>query len=146
MYQRLVQPLLEGTEPRLVTRLGSGFVVMAPYQFSPGYCLLIAYPFAARLNDLEGPSRSRFLDDMAAVGDAVLGVTEALRINYSIYGNLDPYLHAHIWPRYESEDEAYRTKPPFLIPPDVREAPEHRFDPARHGTLQEALRTRLHSR
>jgi diadenosine tetraphosphate (Ap4A) HIT family hydrolase len=33
----------------------------------------------------------------------------ALRINYAIFGNLEPALHAHVHPRYADEPEAMRT-------------------------------------
>jgi diadenosine tetraphosphate (Ap4A) HIT family hydrolase len=131
--------LREGRNPALIARLPSGFAVMGSHQFFRGYCLLLAYPMVEKLNDLEGAARTRFLDDMASVGDAVLAATHCRRINYSIYGNLDPFLHAHIFPRYDDEDERYRTMPPFLIPVEIREAAEHAFDAKKHGELQRAL-------
>jgi diadenosine tetraphosphate (Ap4A) HIT family hydrolase len=135
--------LAEGANPALVARLPSGFVVMGSYQFFPGYCLLLAYPQIEKLNDLAGAARTQFLDDIARVGDAVLAATGCRRINYSIYGNLDPFLHAHIWPRYDSEEERFRTLPPFLVPAEVREAPEHAYDPVRHQDLQQRIRQGL---
>jgi diadenosine tetraphosphate (Ap4A) HIT family hydrolase len=96
-----------------------------------------------KLNDLEGAARTLFLEDMAKVGDAVLAATGCRRINYSIYGNQDPFLHAHIFPRYDDEDERYRTVPPFLVPAEVREAAEHAYDPTKHGDLQDKLRELL---
>jgi hypothetical protein len=38
------------------------------------------------------------------IDDALLKITDAIRINYQILSNLDPYLHAHICPRYLWED------------------------------------------
>jgi hypothetical protein len=48
----------------------------------------------ATLNDLKGAERAAFPADMAAVGDAVLAVRRAVRVNYAIFGNEDPALHA----------------------------------------------------
>jgi diadenosine tetraphosphate (Ap4A) HIT family hydrolase len=135
--------LAEGSNPALIARLPSGFVVMGSHQFFRGYCLLLAYPMVEKLNDLEGAARTQFLEDMARVGDAVLKATGCRRINYSIYGNLDPFLHAHVFPRYDEEDERFRTMPPFLVPAELREATEHLFDPQKHGILQENLRQAL---
>lgn len=132
--------LAEGRNPGLIARLPSGFLVMGNYQFLGGYCLLLAYPIVEKLNDLPDEPRAQFLSDMARAGDAVLAATGCRRINYSIYGNLDPFLHAHIWPRYDDEDERYRTIPPFLIPAEVREASEHGFDPEKHSVLMEQIR------
>lgn len=140
--ERLAE-LAEGRNPALIARLPSGFAVMGDHQFFRGYSLLLAYPLVEKLNDLEGTARTGFLDDMAAVGDAVLKATGCARINYSIYGNLDPFLHAHIFPRYVDEDERIRTLPPFLVPADVREAAEHVFTIEAHGDLQARIRCEL---
>lgn len=63
------------------------------------------------LNALTGDTRTRFLLDMVGLGDVLLELTGALRINYEILGNLEPALHAHLFPRYASEPEAFRTGP-----------------------------------
>ena len=91
----------------------------------------------ARLNDLQGAARAQFLGDMATVGDALLEVTGAARINYSIYGNLDPFVHAHIVPRYTDEPEAHRTMPPLSVPAEVRDV--RRDDPALMNHLRQIL-------
>ena len=50
---------------------------------------------------------------MTILGDALLEVTGAYRINYEILGNQDPALHAHVFPRYLTEPEEFRSGPPF---------------------------------
>jgi diadenosine tetraphosphate (Ap4A) HIT family hydrolase len=59
--------------------------------------------------------RGQFLADMAMVGDALLDVTAALRINYAIFGNVEPALHAHIFPRHATEPEATRSAQPWAL-------------------------------
>ena len=71
-------------------------------------------PVVPDLNALTGDARRRFLDDMARLGDAVLAVTGAERINYEILGNVEPALHAHVIPRHASEDSVLRTQPVWL--------------------------------
>lgn len=137
--------LEKGENPLAVTRMKSGFLVLADSQFLPGYCILLAHPMVGKLNDLDGDARAQFLADMAAVGDALIEATGAVRANYAIYGNLDPFLHAHIWPRFSDEDESVRTLPPFLFPKEIREATEHRADPEKHGELMAAIRRALTS-
>lgn len=51
---------------------------------------------------------------MSALGDAVLAITGAERINYEILGNVEPALHAHVIPRHASEDPDLRKKPVWL--------------------------------
>src|SRR4030095_7479159 len=95
---RRVDALRAGRDPAFVARLASGWAVMGERQFLPGYCLLLPDPVVPALNAREGGARASFLGDMAALGDAVLAATRAVRINYAIFGNLDPALHAHIIP------------------------------------------------
>lgn len=138
--------LAHGESPQLIVKMESGYAVMADFQFLPGYCLLLGYPKVGQLNDLAGDERASFLRDMAALGDAVKEVTGAVRINYSIYGNLDPFLHAHIFPRFANEPDEFRTAPPFLYPPAVREAEQFRFSEAEHGPVRDQIRQILDSR
>jgi diadenosine tetraphosphate (Ap4A) HIT family hydrolase len=111
--------------------------VLGERQVLPGYCLLLPDPVVPTLNALEGAARAAFLADMAALGDAVLAVTRAVRINYAIFGNLDPALHAHVIPRYHDEPDGLRTAQPWAY--DWSSAPA--FDAELHGDL----RGRLHA-
>jgi diadenosine tetraphosphate (Ap4A) HIT family hydrolase len=83
--------------------MSSGWAVLGDPQILPGYCLLLPDPVVPHLNALTGAARAAFLHDMARLGDAVLAVTSAERINYEILGNVEPALHAHVIPRYASE-------------------------------------------
>ena len=129
-----------GANDALVCRLESGWVVMGDVQFLPGYCMLLADPVVPDLNHLVAPARAAFLADMARVGDAVLAVTGAARINYEILGNVDPELHAHVFPRFAHEPDERRLKPVWFY--DWSAAPG--YSPAEHGALRDALRA--HSR
>lgn len=97
-----------GTLLRVVARMDSGWAVLGDPQITRGYCLLLPDPVVPDLNSLTGEAREQFLRDMAALGDAVLAVTGAERINYEILGNVEPALHAHVIPRHADEDQALR--------------------------------------
>jgi diadenosine tetraphosphate (Ap4A) HIT family hydrolase len=128
--------LESGCSPFAIARMTSGFAVMGDQQYLAGYCLLLAFPKVAQLNDLPEEDQLSFLADMAQLGAAVRAATGCMRVNYGIYGNLDPFLHAHVWPRYASEDESMRTMPPFTFPADFRNAPEHVYDAETHDPLK----------
>ncbi|MEI6727057.1 MAG: hypothetical protein WCN81_12645 [Actinomycetes bacterium] len=100
-----------GTNDRVITRLASGWAVLGDDQYLPGYCLLLADPVVPSLNDLAAPARAQFLADMARLGDAILSVTAAERVNYEILGNSEPELHAHLHPRYSDEPTELRAMP-----------------------------------
>jgi diadenosine tetraphosphate (Ap4A) HIT family hydrolase len=71
-------------------------------------CALTA---SVRRHDLTTDARGSFLLDMIGLGDALLRVTDADRVNYEILGNNDPALHAHVTPRYAWEPEERRRWP-----------------------------------
>jgi diadenosine tetraphosphate (Ap4A) HIT family hydrolase len=136
---RRVDALRAGSDPTFIARLGSGWAVMGQKQVLPGCCLLLPDPVVPTLNSLSGDARALLLADMAALGDAVLAATGALRINYAIFGNQDPALHAHVIPRYGHEPEAHATAQPWAY--DWSAAPD--FDPERHRELRHRIHAAL---
>ena len=103
----------EGREPRVIARLFTGWAVFGERQFVRGYALLLPDPVVPDLNALGARERIAFLSDMSRLGDALLKVTGAARINYAIFGNQEPALHAHVIPRYLDEPQALRTAQPW---------------------------------
>jgi diadenosine tetraphosphate (Ap4A) HIT family hydrolase len=103
----------EGREPRVIARLFSGWALFGERQFVRGYALLLPDPVVPNLNSLGARERIAFLSDMSRLGDALLKVTGAARINYAIFGNQEPALHAHVIPRYTDEPEGLRTAQPW---------------------------------
>src|ERR1700758_5214523 len=103
----------EGRGPRVIARLFSGWAVFGEQQFVRGYVLLLPDPVVPNLNALGARERIAFLSDMSRLGDALLKVTGAARINYAIFGNQEPALHAHVIPRYADEPERMRAAHPW---------------------------------
>jgi diadenosine tetraphosphate (Ap4A) HIT family hydrolase len=133
---RRVAALREGRDPTVIARLAGGWAVLGDPQVIPGYCLLLPDPVVSHLNALQGPARAAFLADMAALGDVLQAECGAVRINYAIFGNVEPALHAHLFPRRADEPAALATAQPWAW--DWAAAPP--FDPVRHGALRERLR------
>jgi diadenosine tetraphosphate (Ap4A) HIT family hydrolase len=111
LIQDRVSAANQGTNNKVLCRMTSGWAVMGDVQFLEGYCLLLPDPVVSSLNDLTSSKRLEFLADMTRIGDAILEVTGAARINYEILGNTEPELHAHIFPRFADEPEDKRRMP-----------------------------------
>jgi diadenosine tetraphosphate (Ap4A) HIT family hydrolase len=103
-----------GELARVIKKMTSGWAVIGDPQITRGYCLLLPDPVVPHLNALIDDEREQFLRDMTLLGDVVLAVTGADRINYEILGNVEPALHAHVIPRHASEDPDLRKKPVWL--------------------------------
>jgi diadenosine tetraphosphate (Ap4A) HIT family hydrolase len=139
---RCVEACRQGAEPAVIARMASGWAVMGQRQVLTGYCLLLPDPVAPHLNALSTTERDQFMTDLGRLGDAVLAATRAVRINYAIFGNLEPALHAHVHPRYADEPEAMRTNNPWAY--DWSKAAL--WTEATHGRLRDAIRDSLSRR
>ncbi len=145
LIHRRVRAAQEGVNPSVICRVSSGWVVLGDGQFLRGYCLLLPDPVVPDLNTLDPEQRKTYLYEMSVIGDALLEVTDAYRINYDILGNTEPALHAHIMPRYLDEPLEYRVGPAWNYPKD--QFRQRAFDPGRDRELMEqiaaAIRRRL---
>ena len=136
---RRVARLRAGQDATLIARLPSGWAVLGEQQFLRGYSLLLPDPVVDTFNDLAPGLRAQVMTDAARLGDALLEVTGALRINYAIFGNQEPALHVHVVPRFADEPESLRMAHPWSY--DWSAAPT--FDPVRDADLVRALRDAL---
>ncbi len=57
--------------------------------------------------------------------------------------NREPFLHAHIWPRYNWESEEYRSGPVGHYAREYRTDERYRYSEAAHGELRARLTTEL---
>jgi diadenosine tetraphosphate (Ap4A) HIT family hydrolase len=139
---------LRGENPTVMARLAGGFAVIGDVQWLPGYSVLLADdPAVSRLSDLPRPQRLQFLDSMERLGEAVEQACAERdpafrRVNLEILGNTDPFLHAHVWPRYDWEPLELVGKPVWLYPAERWVDPAYRLGPE-HDALRTAITWRL---
>jgi diadenosine tetraphosphate (Ap4A) HIT family hydrolase len=137
LIHRRVAESREGTNLIVMGRVRSGWAVLGDSQSFRGYSLLLPDPVVLSINDLATAERIEFLLDMVALGDALLAVTEAYRINYEILGNGEPSLPSHVFPRRMSEPDEFRVHPVWSYPQDLRRSAP--FTPARDRPLMGAI-------
>ncbi len=137
-----VEAARKGENPMVLCRMASGWAVFGDVQILNGYCLLLPDPVPTDLNSIGLEERERFLRDMSIIGDALLEVTGAARINYEILGNSDKALYAHIIPRYEAESDELGKSPVWFY--DWSLAP--RFDLKNHKQLMESISAAIEKR
>ncbi|MEU9111007.1 diadenosine tetraphosphate hydrolase [Streptomyces sp. NPDC048483] len=139
---------LRGENPTVLRRLESGFAVIGDVQFLPGYSvLLVDEPHVQRLSDLPKGKRLSFLSDLDRLGEAVERACRRLdpafrRVNLEILGNTDPFLHAHVWPRFAWEPADVVGAPVWLYPRDRWSDEQFRLGP-QHDALRDAIGSEL---
>jgi diadenosine tetraphosphate (Ap4A) HIT family hydrolase len=133
----------QNTNPMVLTKMKSGYAVIGDTQFLPGYCVLLAYPRVSSLEELTFEQRGLFLQDMSLLGEAIQHVTSPLRMNYSIYGNSDDFLHAHVFPRYDWESEERKPYPVWQYPKEMWAMPVVQYNNKEHLELRQRITEKL---
>ncbi|MFD9468090.1 HIT family protein [Streptomyces goshikiensis] len=134
-----------GENPTLMRRLDAGFAVIGDRQFLPGYSVLLTDdPAVTRLSDLPRPRRLAYLTDTERLAEAVERACARLdpafrRVNIEILGNTDPYLHAHVWPRYDWEPAGLVRLPVWLYGEEEYWRGERHALAPRHDALRAAI-------
>ncbi len=135
LIHKRVEQCRAGEYSKAICRLSSGWVVLGDVQFLRGYSLLLPDPVVPHLNAMDAKARKTFLYEMSVVGEVILELTAAVRINYEMLGNVEPALHAHIFPRFDSEPEELRLKPVWFY--DWDNAPT--FDASRDREIMRCI-------
>ncbi|GAF64665.1 HIT family protein [Alkalihalobacillus trypoxylicola] len=133
----------KGENPMVMMKMKSGYAVIGDTQFLPGYCVLLPYNKVNSIEDLTMKERADYLVDMTLIGEAILTVCNPKRINYSIYGNTDAFLHAHIFPRYDWEPKERVVHPVWKYPMENWSAERYQYSEEEHGNLKESLKNAL---
>lgn len=110
----LIERCRSGSFADFVAELPHCFVILGDAQLYRGYCVSLA---KSHVNEphLMAPDEARWLfDEVLAVGRAIAEVTRPLKLNYGCLGNLEPHVHWHVFPRYESD--SMRAAPVWLRP------------------------------
>lgn len=138
-----IQAALDGQNPMVMAELPGGFAVFGDVQFLPGYSVLLPKREIGSLNELSKREQSLFLQSMATLGDAILTACEPLRVNYDILGNTDHFLHAHVFPRYQSEAPERLAKPVWLYDPSYWRDPQYQYEPSQHDAIRQRITAAL---
>jgi diadenosine tetraphosphate (Ap4A) HIT family hydrolase len=109
-----------------IAELPQSFVILGDAQFYRGYCVLLAKRHVTEIH-LMGRDEARSLfDEVVAVGRAIAAVTRPLKLNYECLGNIEPHVHWHVFPRYESDE--MRAAPVWMRPENERKAAPRETD------------------
>jgi diadenosine tetraphosphate (Ap4A) HIT family hydrolase len=98
--------------PDVVWQFPHSVVLLGPWQFYHGYCLLVSRRHATELSQLENTDRQAFLAELCTLAQAIEKAFQPVKLNYELLGNQVPHLHWHIFPRYPDDPE--RLKPVWL--------------------------------
>ena len=95
----------EGRNAHFVHEFEHSVLVVGDHQFHRGYCLLLLKEHVRELHELEPDAYAVLSRELLAAGRAVAETFRPWKMNYSCYGNVDPHIHWHLFPRYDTEPD-----------------------------------------
>jgi diadenosine tetraphosphate (Ap4A) HIT family hydrolase len=96
----------------LVWRFPHSVALLGPWQYSSGYCVLVARRHATELHQLADDQRRAYLDEMTLLAHAIETCFRPRKMNCELLGNQVPHLHWHLFPR--RADDPDTLKPAWL--------------------------------
>lgn len=96
-----IEQIKRGENPYFVKELDTGYVVIGDHQHFRGYTLFLykSHGNKTELFHLAPAERTRFLEEMTVVAQAVSTAFGAEKMNYELLGMGDAHLHWHLFPR-----------------------------------------------
>ena len=94
-----------GRNPYFIHEFENSILVVGDHQFHKGYCLLLLKDHVRELHELEPAVSLALFEELLKSGRAIVETFKPWKMNYSCYGNVDPHIHWHLFPRYDSEPD-----------------------------------------
>ena len=94
-----------GHSPYFIHEFANSILVVGDHQFHKGYSLLLLKDHVRELHELEPAVFLALSEELLKSGRAIVKSFKPWKMNYSCYGNVDPHIHWHLFPRYESEPD-----------------------------------------
>jgi ATP adenylyltransferase len=85
-----------------ICRLSASTVYLNNEQEYRGRCVVALNEHHTELFHLPAPLRAAYMDDVAAVAQAVQRAFAAEKINYAVYGDIDSHVHFHVVPKHRT--------------------------------------------
>lgn len=93
-----------GTNPFFVKELETGYIVLGDHQRFRGYTLFLCKEHATEIHFLEKEFRTKFLQEMSLVAEAVYNAFKPDKLNYELLGaGKGVHMHWHFFPRREGD-------------------------------------------
>jgi diadenosine tetraphosphate (Ap4A) HIT family hydrolase len=93
----------EGRNPYLVAEMDHTLFVIGDHQFHEGYALVLLKDHVREPFELSPVVQGEHFGEVMRAAKAVQKTFRPWKLNYCCYGNGEPHVHWHIFPRYEND-------------------------------------------
>ncbi len=119
---KVIEQIKRGENPWFVKEFETGYLILGWNQHFYGYCLFICKQHVVELFDLDIDYRTKYMQEMVEIAEAVKKAFNADKINYECLGNGDIHLHWHIFPRRQGDLGEYGNNgkgPVWWLPKEI---------------------------
>jgi len=139
---KVIEQIKKNENPYFVKELETGYVILGWNQHFYGYTLFISKQHKVELFELDIEFRTRYMQEMVIVANAVKNAFNAEKINYECLGNGDAHLHWHIFPRTEKDLGEYGNNgrgPVWWLPKEIMWSDENKPSPSELEIMKSTL-------
>lgn len=119
---KVIEQIKRGENPWFVKEFETGYLILGWNQHFYGYCLFICKQHVVELFDLDIDYRTKYMQEMVEIAEAVKKAFNADKIYYECLGNGDIHLHWHIFPRRQGDLGEYGNNgkgPVWWLPKEI---------------------------
>lgn len=127
-----------GRNPHFIHEFEHSIFVIGDHQYHRGYAQIILKQHVIELHELAPAVQAAHFREVMIATDALVNTFQPSKMNHACYGNLDPHLHWHLFPRYTSDPD--HGKQPWL---HAAEFPKHLIDEQTARELASRVRAHL---
>lgn len=102
-----IKMIKDNSNPYFVKELETGYVALGDNQHFKGYTLFLYKEHINEIYDLPVKIKSKHLDEMSVVAQAVSRAFACEKMNIESLGNSEAHLHWHLFPRINGDIENY---------------------------------------
>ena len=133
-----IQLWREGRSPYLIHEFEHSLFVVGDHQFHPGYSLVLLKEHVRELHDLAPAVQSALFREVMVATKTLVHIFHPWKMNHACYGNAEPHVHWHLFPRYDTLPDHQRN--PWLQSDEFH---AHQIDAASAQALASRLRRGL---
>lgn len=138
-----IEDIKKNRNLNFVKELETSYVVIGDYQYYKGYTLVLSKIHAGELHELPTETRTKFLNEMAIIAEAVYKAFRPHKLNYELLGNTDRHLHWHLIPRYS--DDPNPNSPIWVVDKNIRYAQSTKPSQEELSSLKDKLTSAIDS-
>ncbi|MFN0085556.1 MAG: HIT family protein [Blastocatellia bacterium] len=97
-----VEAWRNGENAHFIHEFEHSIMVLGEHQFHPGYSLLLLKEHRRELHELAPEAQAGLFQELMIATQAIVRAFQPWKMNHSCYGNAQPHVHWHLFPRYDT--------------------------------------------